>query len=51
MNKFTRVPAGFADGFMAAQYHRALGGATSLANIGLTRQTILRRPRELARAR
>ena len=53
MSMFKRVAAGFAEGFMASRYHQALNNLSDrqLADIGLTRETIVRRAYELARSR
>ena len=53
MSTFRRVAAGVAERFLTARYHQALSGLSDrqLADIGLTREGISLRARELARAR
>ena len=53
MSRFSRLTAKFAEGFMASRYHDALNYLSDrqLAEIGLTRDSIPARARELARSR
>ncbi len=53
MSKLRNAAAGVAERFLAARYHQALSGLSDrqLADIGLTRETISLRARELAHTR
>ncbi len=53
MRTFKRVAAGLAEGFLTARYHEALRQMNDhqLADLGLTREGIPQRARELARMR
>ena len=53
MSRFRNAAAGIAERFMAARYKQALSGLSDrqLADIGLTRETLSLRARELAQKR
>jgi uncharacterized protein YjiS (DUF1127 family) len=53
MSRFRRAAAGIAERFLTARYNQVLSGMSDhqLADIGLTRQGIPLRARELARTR